>query len=141
MQYQEFNKQWDDLLQQQEQQDQQATKALEDKHIRELEENRQMLEQSLPLTFKHSAELLNMQKIEQQLAKAKEYAEAHQVQVKANEMMQDEREKYIQQRHKKIVAAEAKLIQKQQNEMSALRKKIDTTMNGKLKQREQDHNK
>jgi len=31
-----------------EQQDQQATSALEDKHVRELEENRQILEQTLP---------------------------------------------------------------------------------------------
>ena len=44
-------------------------------------------------------------------------------------------------RHKKIVAAEAKLIQKQQNEMLALRKKIEANMNEKLKQRENEHNK
>ena len=56
-------------------------------------------------------------------------------------MEEDEREKYMQQRHKKIVACEAKLIQKQQNEMSALRKKIEATMNERLKQREYEHNK
>jgi hypothetical protein len=44
-------------------------------------------------------------------------------------------------RHKKIVAAEAKPIQKQQNEMLALRKKIEANMNEKLKQRENEHNK
>lgn len=85
------------------------------------------------MTFKQSAELLNLQKIQQQLAKQKEYAEAHQVQIKGNELVEQEREKYMQQRHKKIVSAEAKLIQKQQNEMGALRKKIDATMNGRLK--------
>lgn len=41
-------------------QDQQALHGLEEKHIRELEENRQRLEQTLPLTFKLSAELLNL---------------------------------------------------------------------------------
>lgn len=56
-------------------------------------------------------------------------------------MEEDEREKYMQSRHKKIVAAEAKLIQKQQNEMSALRKKVESTMNERLKQREFEHNK
>jgi hypothetical protein len=35
-------------------------KSLEDKHIKELEENRAMLEQKLPMTFKLSAELLNI---------------------------------------------------------------------------------
>jgi hypothetical protein len=38
-------------------------KALEEKHVRELEENRSKLEQSLPTIPKASAELLNMKKI------------------------------------------------------------------------------
>jgi len=42
----------------------------------------------------------------------------------------------MQVRHKKIVAAESTLIQKQQNEMGALRKKIEATESGQLKQRE-----
>lgn len=56
-------------------------------------------------------------------------------------MDEEERERYMQQRHKKIVAAEATLIQKQTNEMSALRKKVETGMNERLKQREIEHNK
>jgi len=50
---------------------------LEEKHVRELEENRANLEKKLPLDFKHSAELLNLKKIQANLAKQKEYAEAH----------------------------------------------------------------
>lgn len=84
---------------------------------------------------------MNLRQIEQQLAKQKQYAEAHQVQVKAQQLEQDEREKNLQVRHKKIVAAEAKLIQKQQNEMNALKKKVEATMNERLKQRELEHNK
>ena len=56
-------------------------------------------------------------------------------------MEEEERERYMQQRHKKIVAAEATLIQRQANEMNALRKKIETGMNERLKQREIEHNK
>ena len=41
-------------------------------------------------------------------------------------MEEEERDRYLQSRHKKIVAAEAKLIQKQQNEMNALRKKVES---------------
>ena len=141
MEYQEFNKNWDETLAQIEQNDNMAQKNLEEKHIRELEDNRQRLEETLPMNFKYSAELLNLQKIQQQLAKQKEYAEAHQVQVKAQQLEQEEREKYMQQRHKKIVVAEAKMLTKQQNEMAALRKKIDANMNERLKQRESEHNK
>ena len=104
MEYQDFNKRWDDALAQMEAQDQQAIRALEERHIRDLEENR------LPLTFKLSAELLNLKTIQGQLARQKQYAEAHQVQIKAQQMEDEERERYMQQRHKKIVAAEATLI-------------------------------
>ena len=42
--YQKFNATWDENLGQIEQEDQQAIKMMEEKHVRELEENRQMLE-------------------------------------------------------------------------------------------------
>jgi hypothetical protein len=42
--YQEFNKNWDMTLAQIEAQDQQAVAGLEERHVRELEENRQLLE-------------------------------------------------------------------------------------------------
>ena len=46
----------------------------------------------------------------------------------------------MRERHKKIIASEAKLIQKQQNEMNALKKKLEGNLNGRLKIREQKHN-
>lgn len=64
MEYQEFNKNWDQTLAQIEAQDQQALLGLEERHVKELEENRQVLEQKLPLTFKQSAELLNLRQIQ-----------------------------------------------------------------------------
>ena len=42
----------------------------------------------------------------------------------------------MENRHKKILAAEAKMMQKQQNEMNALRKKLENKMNEYLKKRE-----
>ena len=47
--------------------------GLEERHVKELEENRAQLEQSLPMNFKHSAELLNLKQIELQLARQKQY--------------------------------------------------------------------
>lgn len=52
-----------------------------------------------------------------------------------------EREKYMNDRQKKIIAAEAKLISKQQNEMNALKKKLEANLNERLKVRETEHNK
>ena len=79
----------------------------------EIEQNRQILEGKLPLTFKFSADLLNMQKIQDTQAKQKKYQDAHQTQIRCQELETTEREAYLQERSKKIIAAEAKLIQKQ----------------------------
>ena len=46
----------------------------------------------------------------------------------------------MKERHKKIIASEAKLIQKQQNEMNALKKKLEANLNQRLKRREEEHN-
>jgi hypothetical protein len=93
------------------------------------------------MTFKFSAELLNLRKIQTNLAKQKNYQDAHQVQMRANELEEQERSNYLEARHKKILAAEAKLMQKQNNEMNALKKKLEARMNERLKLREVEHNK
>jgi len=64
----------------------QIVHAQEEAHVRRLEENRQNKDQKLPTQPKSSAELLNSKKIQLQLAKMKEYAEAHKVQVKCQEL-------------------------------------------------------
>lgn len=64
MEYQDFNKNWDQVLAQIEAQDQEMIRQLEERHIKQLEENRQQLEQSLPLIIKQSAELLNLRQIQ-----------------------------------------------------------------------------
>jgi len=43
--------------------------------------------------------------------------------------------------HKKILASEAHIISRQQNEMAALKKKLEARMNERLKLREIEHNK
>lgn len=53
----------------------------------------------------------------------------------------EERDKYMDERNKKIIALEAKLIKKQQGEMNALKKKLESNLNERLKLRETEHNK
>jgi len=84
---------------------------------------------------------LNQQSIQQSLAKQKKYQEAHEIQQICLDLEAKEREKYMQERSKKIIAAEGKLIQKQQNEMNALKKKLEANLNERLKLRETEHNK
>lgn len=58
------------------------------------------------------------------------------MQQRANEIEERERQDHMESRHKKILAAEAKLMQKQQNEMHGLTKKLEAKMNEFLKKRE-----
>ncbi len=61
--------------------------------------------------------------------------------MRAQQLEKEEQERHLQRRHKQIVAAEAKLIQKQQNEMMALQKKCESIQNEQMKMRETEHNK
>jgi hypothetical protein len=76
-QYQDFNEHWDHELQQAQQDDQNEILALEERHTQELEQNRATLEAKLPALYKQSAELLNLRKIQDQMAKQKNYQQAH----------------------------------------------------------------
>ena len=108
--YQEFNQQWDHRLQEKEQEHMNLIQMLQEKHTKEIEENRALLDQRIPVAYKASSELLNLKKIQDQLARQREYAEAHKVQQKIVELEREEQEKYVQVRNKKIVAQETALI-------------------------------
>ena len=70
-QYQEFNQQWDEDLLQTQQEDAMALAQLERQHAQELEKHHQELNAKLPMTFKFSPELLNLVRIQANLAKQK----------------------------------------------------------------------
>ena len=55
---------------------------LQEKHNKDLEENRSELEQKISTVFKPSSELLNCKQILAQLVRQREYGEAHKMQEK-----------------------------------------------------------
>ena len=55
-------------------------------------------------------------------------------------MEEKERQQHMENRQKKILTAEGKLMQKQELEMNALRKNLERKMNERLKLREVEHN-
>jgi len=140
-QYQDFNAHWDNELNQAQQDDQNEILAMEERHTQDLEQNRQHLESTLPAKYKQSTELLNLRRIQQEDARQKKYQDAHQVQVRAQELEEKEREQYMIDVHKKILASEANMMARQANEMAALKKKLEAKMNERLKIREVEHNK
>lgn len=85
---------------------------MEERHTQDLEQNRQHLEATLPAKYKQSTELLNLRKIQDQNARQKKYSDAHEVQVRAQTLEEKEREQYMIDVHKKILASEANLMAK-----------------------------
>ena len=138
MEFNQFNQQWDQRMNEFQQHGHGLLKAMEERHIKELEDYSGELEKSLPNIFKPSAELLNMRKIQLNLAKQKNYSEAHAVQVRSNQMEKKERAAYESKRNNKKQLLENKKIKQQENELLALQKKIEAGENEQKKQRALD---
>ena len=103
--------------------------------------NRETLTKQLETTFKNSAPLLNLRKIQDNFAKQKNYKSAHDVQTQANALEAKERDQWQEACHKKILASEQTLMKKQTIEMSAFKRKLEMHMNERVKMREQEHSK
>jgi len=85
---------------------------------------------------KFSKQLLDMRRIQETLARQKEYAEAHKTKMKADQMEAMEIEQFRDKEAGKNVHRESMFIQKQKQELSALRKRIQTGRDELKKQRQ-----
>ena len=85
LEYQQFNSQWDQKCKDYETQSQNQMNAMKERHLDELKEFQQKLleKQQKP---KFSPVLLNYRKIEEHLARSKNYNDAHKVKAKADRM-------------------------------------------------------
>lgn len=135
LEFNNFNQEWDKRMNSFQIHSSQLIKELEGKHVGKHEEWRSKLDEKIPIKFKPSSELLNLKRIQVNLAKQKEYKEAHQVQVRAQKLEKSEIARYEEERNGKIMKSEEKLFQQQDNEMEALRKRIIAGENEQKKQR------
>ena len=135
LEFNNFNQDWDKRMNAFQIHSTQLIKDLEGKHVERHEDWRNSLDDKIPVKFKPSSELLNLRRIQVNLAKQKEYKEAHQVQIRAQKLEKLEIGRYEEERNGKIMKSEEKLFQQQDNEMEALRKRIIAGENEQKKQR------
>ena len=105
------------------------------KHQQSLDELHIYLQNSIPLKYKPSSELLNLRKIQAALAKQKNYTEADKVLKDIKKMERHEDRKYLDQRAVKIRVQMQHMIEKNKNEMEVLVKKINTIQKEQDKER------
>merc|ERR1711990_982332 len=138
MEFQQFNAIWDKKMDEFEMNAKQLVDNMRKKHANELFRFKDKLQKNLPYRPKFSKELLNSRKIQETLAKMKNYAEAHKVKLKADHLEQAELEKLRSQHAHKLAAQEMQFAQRQEAELQALEKRIETARQEHKIQRQQD---
>lgn len=133
-----FNEEWDKRMNEFQVHSAQLIQALEEKQDIKLKEEHDNIDKKLGDNYKKSPELIGLLSMQKNLAKQKEYQQAHQIQIKAQELEIKEQNKYYQDRQKRIEQYESKIIKQQETEMESLRKRIIAGENEQKKQRALD---
>lgn len=115
----------------------QLVEAMRDRHKIELKDFQQNLLQKQQRP-KFSRELLNLRRIQEHLAKQKDYTEAHKIKLKCDALEAWELEKWKNQKQQEMFQREAKFKHQKQQELIALQKRIQTGREEQKKQRELD---
>lgn len=133
--FKQFEAFWDGKIAEFQEEASRAEEETVQRQQEELVRFEEELQKSMPARPKDSSDVLNLKKIEENLAKQQEYLEAHKVQQKCQGMEREEQEKWDVTRECKIRNQLNQLIQKQQQELNALRKRISTAQEEHLKTR------
>ena len=136
--FNEFNQDWDKRMNEFQQHSAQLLASLDEKHEQQYQDKRKRLEDNMPDLFKPSTSLNELHAQHKNLAKQKNYQQAHQIQIKANKLEEKERSKYNQGLDHKIDVQLKKLVKQQDMEVESLRKRIIAGENEQKKQRALD---
>lgn len=112
-----------------------------DKHQQEGQEFEEVVEQSIPMGKRETSEIINLRKVEEQLAKQEDYISAHKIQRQIAEIERKENEKWMIMRNSKIRNLITQLQSKQDVELAALRQKITQGFEEQKKQRQMEEEK
>lgn len=137
LEFQQFNQKWDKKM---EEYERNATQLVENAKARQAQELREFQAKLLasPLKPKFSKELLNLRKIQEHLAKQRDYSEAHKMKAKADSLESWELEKQQNARQRSMFQKEAKFKHKHKLELNALCKRIESGRSGLRKTRKVD---
>jgi len=137
LEFQQFNMVWDKKMEEYEQHAQELIMSMKERHAAELRQFQQALldRQQRP---KFSRELLDLRKIQDHLAKGKDYQEAHKIKLKSDALEAWEVEKWRNQKQQEHLQKEAKFKHGKQQELIALQKRVQTGREEQKKQRQMD---
>lgn len=135
VEFQEFTKLWDKKINDYEFHAKELADGLREKHQIELNQFHESVSRE-SVRPKRSRDLLNLRRIEETLARQKEYAEAQKIKLKADNMEAWELERYRADRLAAVQGREDKLRSRQSQELGALKKRVQSMREELKKQRQ-----
>ncbi|KAK3289083.1 hypothetical protein CYMTET_3471 [Cymbomonas tetramitiformis] len=137
LEFNQFNAEWDRRMAEYDQKAAELEEAMKERQNEDLSEFRRKMA-AAAVRPRFSSDLLNMRKIQETLAKQKEYAEAHKVKLKADALEARELAKWNVHHQGRIGAQEDKHVYKQMVELEALQKRVLAGSDEHKRQRQAD---
>ena len=137
LEFQQFNIIWDKKMTEYENHAAELVEAMKERHAAELRafQGALLQRQARP---KFSRELLNLRRIQEHLARQKDYTEAHKIKLKCDALEAWELEKWQNGKQQEMFQREAKFKHQKQQELIALQKRVQTGREEQKKQRQMD---
>lgn len=130
-----FNKIWDDKMRDLEGKCKDQEEMMENKHKQEFDTRTEEFNKRTSANAKPTAEILNLKKIQDNLARQKDYAEAHRVQMKVQQLEGEEQARWTDERDQKRSFMQTQLMKKHGMERNAFQKKVQSQLDTLKKQR------
>jgi len=138
LEFQEFNAAWDSKMKEYEERATELLEAMRQRHQLDYSDFRRKAESEPAKKPKFSRELLDLRRIELTLAKQCEYGEAQKIKVQADAMEAGELDRLHVGGLQHLGTLEAKFLHKQDQELSALRQRIQSGSEEQRKARQAD---
>lgn len=138
LEFQQFNIVWDKKMQDYEERAAILEDEMKARHAQELANFQKHMIESISNKPKFSKELLNLRRVQETLAKAKDYKEAHRIKMRADQLEAWELEKLRNSTQQGMYAKEAQFRRRQTNELLALQKRIQSGRDEQKKLRQRD---
>ena len=137
LEFQTFNAMWDRTMKEYEERALELLEAMRQRHELDARELRAK-SMAAPSSVKQSPKLLDLRRSERALAKQGEYADAHRVKLEAAKLESEEWQRAMVDREQQLVKAEAAFLTRQENELQALRQRIQAGAEEQRVARQQD---
>lgn len=137
LEFQQFNAVWDRKMDEYERNVEELAVTMREKLKSELLEFQQKLLEKNPKP-KFSKDLLNLRRIEEHLARQKDYGEAHKIRLKSEALEAWELEKWRNRKQQEMYQREVTFKQRQKQDLDALQKRIQSGREEQKKQRQMD---